>query len=176
MKKKIVMMVCGLALVLPQFSSAYTTTSQTALRLSDDMLMFLVTYQFGHEDFSYRMPVAAKRGGEGGEVLGYDILTGGKLRTNVGETVGVVLSDASMKNGKYEVAEGEAKEFTLVTFLTLPKDRTASSTDFALAVSSLPFELGKDGVYTDNKLNPSELTKYQTAVISTDKKIGITTR
>jgi hypothetical protein len=164
-------------LVLPNVSQAYTTTKQTAVRLSDTMLMFLVTYEFGHDKFAYQMPVLAKRGSEAENVVGYDILSGGKLRTNMGDASAIVLSDASLKDGMYQVPKGESATFTLVTFLTLPKERSASSTEFALKVSSLPFKLATDnGVYLLNKLNESELVRYQTPLIDTTRSIGITTK
>lgn len=164
-------------MLLPQSGEAYVSTKQSAIRLSDDALLFLVTYEFGHDTFAYNMPVIAKRGSESSGVVGYDILSDGKLRTNIGETAAVVLSDAKLENNMYVVPAGESKEFTLVTFLKLPAERSASSTDFALHVSSLPFEIGgKDGVYRSNKLNPSELTEYQTPVVGTNEKVALTMR
>jgi hypothetical protein len=162
--------------IIPSHAQAYETTRQTAVRLSDDVLMYLVTYSFGHEDFSYRMPVLAKRDAESTNALSYTVLSNGKLRTSVGDTVGIVIADAPIEAGKYVVEAGEAKEFTLVTFLTLPKERSASSTNFSLTVTALPFELGTEGKYQQNRLSESELAKYQTAVISTNEKLGITTR
>jgi hypothetical protein len=140
------------------------------------MLMFMVTYEFGHENLSYKMPVVAKRNAVSSDALGYNILKDGKLRTNTGVAKSVVLSNAKTEAGKYVVLPGEKKEFTLITFLTLPADRNASSTDYALAVSSLPFELGKEGVYLKNQLNKSELTKYKTPIIGTNQKLAITTK
>ena len=173
---KLWVLVFVLAIVIPQTGEAYTATKQTSVRLSDNVLMFLLTYEFGHDSFSYKMPVVAKRNTSSPDVMSYDILKDGKLRTDIGQSVGLVLSNAKIEGGKYVVPQGEAKEFTLVTFLTLPADRSASSTDYALAVSNLPFELGKNGTYTKNHLNESELTNYRTPVIGTDQKVGITLR
>jgi hypothetical protein len=160
----------------PQVSQAYLSTSQTSLRLNDNSILFFVEYEFGHENFSYQLPIKAERGSKESDALGYDILKDGKLRTNKGDVSAAVLSKAQIKDGKYMVPEGESASFILMAFLTLPKDRLASSTDYSLAVSSLPFEIGADGEYIPNKLTKSELARYQTPVVGTDKKIGIITR
>ncbi len=165
----------ALVALLPVTTSAYVATEQTSVRLGDNLLMFLVTYQFGHETVSYKMPVKAERGTVSPDALSFNILKDGKLRTNIGKTVSVVLSDAETEGGKYVVPRGETKDFTLVAFLILPEERSASSTDYALLVSALPFEIGKDGEYSPNKLNRSELKNYRTPIIGTDEKIGITT-
>lgn len=166
----------ALFVCLPNLSQAYTTTSQTSIRLNDNTLLFLVQYQFGHEKFSYHLPVMAKRGSEGSTHVGYNILKDGTLRTDVGATTAIVLSDAVMKGGSYLVEKGEAEVFTLVTFLTLPEGHSASSTQYALAVSALPFELATaDNLYKQNGLSEAELKPYKTLLISTNQKIALTT-
>jgi hypothetical protein len=163
--------------LIPVTSQAYVTTSQTAIRLNENNVLFLITYEFGHDSLSYRLPIAAKRGEESTDAVSFDILKDGKLRTNVGKTLSAVLSKAKVEEGKYVVAKNDTEEFTLLALLTLPADRAASSTDFALAVSSLPFEISDDGeTYQPNKLNESELKRYRTTAIDTKQKIGITLR
>ncbi len=175
MKKGIIAAICALLITAPGVSSAYTTTSQTALRLSDTKLLFLVTYQFGHEDFSYRMPIRAKRSEGAENAVTYDILKDGKLRTLEGESMGIILSDAVVEEGKYLIEKDQSETFTLLAVLDLPKERPASSTDYALQISALPFQLNKTDEWQQNHLHESELEAYRTAVIGTDKRIGITT-
>jgi len=169
-------LVLGIFLI-PQSTQAYVTTSQTAIRLNENNVLFLITYEFGHDSLSYRLPIQAHRGEESADAVSFDILKDGKLRTNIGKTMSIVLSKAKLEEGKYVVQKNDTEEFTLLALLTLPEDRAASSTDFALSVSSLPFEIS-DGAtgYKSNKLSESELQKYRTTAIDTKEKLGITLR
>ena len=158
---------------LPQSTQAYVATKATSLRLNDHTLMFLLTYEFGHEKFAYRLPYVAIRGeDETASAAGYDIRNNG-LRTNSGDAIAVVLSDAELEDGMYVVPKNESREFTLVTFLTVPEG-VATSSKYSISVNSLPFEFVKDGVTYPNHLNPGELKNYQTPAIGTGEKIGIT--
>lgn len=159
--------------VVPQTSEAYVATKATSLRLNDHTLMFLLTYEFGHEKLAYRLPYLATRGGdEQAEGVGYDVRNN-NLRTNSGEAIAVVLSDAELEDGMYVVPKNESREFTLVTFLTVPEG-AATSSKYSISVNSLPFEFVKDGVTYPNHLNPGELKNYQTPAIGKGEKIGIT--
>jgi hypothetical protein len=165
---RVVFVLLMAVLIIPNASLAYVTTKQTSIRLNENNILFLVSYKFGHTEFSHRLPMAAVRGVKNANAVSFDILSEGKLRTNVGNTMSIVLSNASVENGKYLVEKGASKEFTLLTLLTLPEGRTSSTTDYGLAVSALPFEIGYDTRgYQPNKLNESELKYFRAPVVST---------
>ena len=171
MKKHIVTLLVMLVILTPQSTHAYASTHKTSVRLNDHTLMFLTQFEFGHLKYDYRLPIHALRGTTAdSEVLGFDVVNGSGLRTMEGKTKSIVLSDAKTENGMYVVPKGSKKTFTLVTFLILPEVRSASSTDFAIAVNHLPFMLGSNGVFIKNALTPSELKSYKTAVVGTDWK------
>lgn len=173
MKRSIFFLFALLIIALPQTGEAYVATKATSLRLNDQTLMFILTYSFGHDELSYRMPIRATRNGdERSEGVGYAI-SNGNLRTNGGETVAIVLSDTKVEDGMYVVPKGEAREFTLLTFFTVP-EASATSSKFSVGVESLPFLYSKDGTYRDSQLNKGELVEYRTPAIGTDRKIGIT--
>ena len=167
--KRYFIAVCLLAaFALPTQSHAYESTQKTAIRLNDHTLLFFITYEFGHKQYDYRMPIAAVRGdGAGEKALGFDIVTNAGLRTPVGKTKSIVLSRAKVENGMYVVPKGNKAEFTLVTVFGLPAGYSASSTAFGVQVNSLPFELGSNGVFTHNGLTASELSLFKTMAVDT---------
>lgn len=151
-------------MAVPAQSQAYLSTEKVAVRINDHSFLYLISYEFGHSKFDYQMPITALRGDTAGQkALGYDIMTGtSTLRTNVGATKAVVLSKAKVENGMYVIPKGTKQKFTLVTFLNIPEGYTASSTDFAVHVNNLPFQLGKDGAFSQGKLSAAELAPYKT--------------
>jgi hypothetical protein len=156
-------------LIIPQTSHAYGLERGTAVRLNDHMLLYLISFEFGHKKYDYRVPITAVRGASEGSV-GYDIVTDTGLRTSVGKTSAVVLSSAKVKDGMYVVPKRTKATFTLVTVLNLPKGYTASSTAFATRVNSLPFELGKDGSFNKNGLSEGELAPFMTLPVDVNAK------
>lgn len=164
MKRYFVSLCLLVVLVLPVQSQAYVSTQKTAIRLNDHTFLYFISYEFGHKKLDYRMPITAVRGsGVGDKALGYDIMIGtSTLRTNVGKTKAVVLSKAKVENGMYVIPKGTKQKFTFVTTFGIPEGYTASSTDFAVHVNSLPFEIGKDGVFTHGQLSAAELAPYKT--------------
>ena len=173
MKRSIFFLFALLIIVMPQTGEAYLATKATSIRLNDQTLMFMLTYSFGHDELSYRMPIIATRNGDDrSDGLGYTI-SNGSLRTSGGETLAIVLSNAKVEDGMYVVPKGESREFTLLTFFTVP-ETAATSSDFSVGVESLPFMYNKDGTYRESQLNEGELVDYRTPAIDTDRKIGIT--
>jgi hypothetical protein len=173
MKRYFMGVVLLVLLVLPAQSQAYVSTQKTAIRINDHTFLYLISYEFGHKKYDYRLPIAAVRGNGGGDTaLGYDIMTGtSTLRTNAGQSKAVVLSNAKVENGMYVVPKGTKQKFTLVAFLGIPAGYTASSTDFAVHVNNLPFELGNKGAFTHGQLSAAELAPYKTMPVGVVKSL-----
>lgn len=170
MKLYLIALLSLVILVAPTASEAFYSTTKTSVRLNDNTLLFLVSYQFGHEKDEYQLPIGAFRSAVGvGDFLSYDIVTGNGLRTNIGQTMSLVVSDAKVKDGMYYVPKGKQENFTLVTFLMLPEERSASTTDFSLQVNRLPIIQESFGKTTKFDLPPSLLNSYKTEVVSTNK-------
>jgi len=155
------------AVLLPHTSKASGFEHSTAVRINDHTVMFLLSYQFGHKKYDYRVPYAAVRGEGASTTLSYDIVNGDGLRTSAGTAYAIVLSKAKLDQGQYVVKHRKPEEFTLVAFLNLPAGKSASSTTYALKVNSLPFMISENGTYYKNGLTAGELTDYRTAVVDT---------
>lgn len=154
-------------LMVPNATSAWFSTHQDAVRIDSESVLYTVTYKFGMEKSDLHMPILAERNTETAHTplrLGYTILKDSKTQFDVGDSYGIVLSDAKIVGDTYFVPRGTAKKFTFVALLKVPVADTEVYTDLDLAmqVTSLPFVITRDGAQNNNKLNPSELTRYIT--------------
>ncbi len=153
---------------LPQVSSAYFTTEQTATKIDEDTLLYTVTYRFGFLNRELQMPIGAVRGLEFGTTspyAGYIIQDDEKNVETGGSAYSIVLSNAKVVGNEYYLPAGKSATFTLVTLLNLtpemitPKD---GDRDLSLLMTSLPFTMMKEGKAMPGRLNPSELQYYVT--------------
>lgn len=155
------------ALVLPQNSSAYETTKQSATLLNDHTILYTITYRFGFLNREVYMPIGAVRGLENGSsspYVGYDILSKG-ITTDAGNAGALVLSKAEIKNNQYFLPEGKAGDFTLVAILSLPKDGSLDQKNTVLKMNHLPFIMVKDKDMGRTFLNEREMEPYITPAV-----------
>lgn len=156
-----------IALYLPQNSSAYETTEQTATLLNDHTVLYTITYHFGFLNREVYLPIGAVRGLKNGSIVpyvGYDILVDGKATTS-GKVGALVLSKAEIKNNQYFLATGKAADLTLVAILELPKGDSLDPKKTALKMNHLPFTIVKDKEAGRTFLNEREMEPYITRVI-----------
>lgn len=149
------------AILSPSHASAYFMKDERVLKISETTSIYFIDYTFGHEDYVFYMPVLAARDQAHGSELtsvGYEVLKDGETRSDAGTTHAIVLSNASINDGMYKTQEGFANMFTLAVVLTTPED--ASSEEYAIHVTDLPFYRGEEKEYM--RLNPSELQYYIT--------------
>lgn len=152
-------------IVFPAPTSAYVTTDQNVVRLSDTAALFTITYQFGHKDLNFYMPIVPVRDlahDSHSKNLGFEILEDGDNATTEGTATGIVLSGAPIVDGMYRTPADRFTQFMLVVLFTVPDE--AEENDYALHVQELPFYMGDDREY--QKLNPSELQYYVTPTVS----------
>lgn len=159
------------SLLTPFATQAFAPESATASRLSDDVLMYTLTYELGYDKYELRTPVAAKHDevmlGVSRETT-FAFLDRGKDPVALGSSAGVVLSTAKIEAGQYVVPKGERATFTLLALVTLPH-RVTENLDPILTITSLPFILTSDeGVILERGLNASELVRYRTDEIDVD--------
>ena len=172
------------ALVLPTQSQAYLTTSQSAVDVGNDMILFTISYKFGFLNREVYMPIAAKRNKEftdKGTDAGYSILFDGNNNATAtsstfgsgitlnytvlpGKARAIVLSNAEIKENRYYLPKGKNGTFTLVALVDVSKLKTKD--DISLLMTSLPFTMIKDGKPIEARLNPSELQYYKTPEIT----------
>jgi hypothetical protein len=164
-------------MLLPSLSQAYFTTEQTATRLTDNTVLFTVSYKFGLSSREMVMPIGSIRDfsstvNETSPYLEYQILNK-NLVTENGQSSSLILSsDKDMKivNGQYIIPAGKSSEFTMVTIFTQSEISESVEVDNSLLVSQLPFQIILDsGEASQNSLNPSELRYYRTPSISLNK-------
>jgi hypothetical protein len=157
----------GLLVLLagPEEGRAYFTKSQSADRLDTQGVLYSITYDFGMEKYDLYLPIVPTRSEateDGKKDLTYTILDESEDVSEYGETVGVVVSNAEIRDGKYFVPKGEARRFTLIVLLTEEEKVPRNSLDLALQVTNLPFTMKKEGLSLGARLNPSELEYYIT--------------
>ena len=153
-----------------QQTEAYYTTAQSATILNDTTVLYTVTYGFGSPTRDMYMPIRAVRDPQSltrTDTIGYTLIDRKASSTALGTATGLVLSSATIKDGRYFIPAGHAASFTLVSVVHMPTTELASH--YKLRVTSLPFTFMKDGSPFENHLNPSELVYYTTPLPHTRK-------
>ena len=173
MKKIILPTVATLlfCLIFPVSASAYFTTSQSAILLNENTILFSIKYSFGMNNSSLQMPIGARQNVEfnaEGTYLGYDLLSDGQPLSGA-KVSGLVLSNAKIKDNEYSVPKGKAEEFQLVVIAQILDNDFQLDHNLSLKVTSLPFTIVNEGAEYSNHLNESELRLYRTPEIVTTK-------
>ena len=162
----------ALLFLLPSASQAYFTTAQSATQITDDTILYTVTYKFGFAERELYMPIMAQRGiGVEDESVnaGYSILSEDDSVIEVGEANALILTsdtDVEIRDNQYYLPAGESASFTLLALLTIPAGQRLNDTDLSLLVTNLPFTMVADSAVIPNRLNPSELQYYRTPSIN----------
>ncbi len=159
----------ALTLLIPHATHAYFKTGESSFTTDSKTAIYALEFTFGHKDHEILMPVIAKNTTEKSNTeLAYEIRDD-KGELAKGTTLGIILSDAKIKDGMYVIPKGKSMKFTLLTFYTKGADET--DTAFRTQVTSLPFNFdGKQQL----QLNPSELKYYTTKLIGLGTGIGVT--
>ena len=167
-KSVIITSVAVLVGVLPGSASAYFTTSQNAVALSQNVFLYTVSYDFGLKKYDLEMPMLALPQSaltDDSFAVGYKTVDSEDEIAKVGKSMGIVLSDAKLINGVYMVPKGTAASFTLVMLVQATDAELANYSaeqNLAMQVTSLPFVMKGDGITIKASLNPSELKYYKT--------------
>ncbi len=163
-----------IVLLVPQSSQAYLTTSQSGQALSTTTALFTITYRFGFLNRELYMPILAQRDSGGAATsadVQFKLLNQKGATTSIGHMNGLVLSNATIKNGQYYLPPGKAADFTFVAALTVPT--STSSADYAIQMTSLPFTMIADGATVAGRLNPSELQYYVTPEVELNPRVMV---
>src|SRR3989344_3074215 len=149
-KSVIIASVAVLVGVLPGSASAYFTTSQNAVALSQNVFLYTVSYDFGLKKYDLEMPMLA---------LPQSVLTDDSF------AVGYKTVDSEDEIAKVGKSKGTAASFTLVMLVQATDAELAdysAEQNLAMQVTSLPFVMKGDGITIKASLNPSELKYYKT--------------
>ena len=162
MKYRILFIVIAFIALIPATDAhAYLTTGQTVQQINETTSIYAITYEFGHGSHDFYLPIQTVRNqvhGTESNTLGFEVLIDGKVRTDVGETIALAVSDAEIVGDMYKIPKGEKKKFVLFVILTTSADELEA--DYAIKVTDLPFYRNDDREYL--ALTPSELNYYIT--------------
>jgi len=152
--------------VIPHSSHAYFTKAQSAELLKDGKgIIYSVTYDFGMEKYDLYMPIIPERKEASStaqaRTMTYAIMEDGK-ESAFGESLGIVVSNAEIRDGQYFIPKGTGKRLTLITLLKLPQTLVYEPHNLALQVTNLPFTIVAGDTKYKNQLNPFELDDYLT--------------
>ncbi|MEZ4103866.1 MAG: hypothetical protein R3B60_01115 [Candidatus Paceibacterota bacterium] len=154
-------------LLLPQAGFAYGVVDQTAQTISQNTVLYTITYKFGFLNRETYLPIAAVRStleqDSGLYGVSYDILDNGEY-FGLGNTTSLVLSKAEIKDNLYYLPEGKSGEFTLVTLLYLPDG--VNVTDLTMKINQQPLILVKDGEKRPILIEENELIGFETSTPS----------
>jgi hypothetical protein len=166
-KFKLLVLLAFFSFLSPAITEAYFTTAQSATKLTDDTILFTVSYRFGFSDRELYMPIMAIRdtiGSTTQNTARYTILDKNDQALRGGTSNAIVLTDlakAEIRDDQYYLEPGEVATFTLVALLTIPAEEQPNE-KWSLLMSHLPFTTIKDGKALFQHLNPSELQYYRT--------------
>ena len=134
-----------LFLLVPASTSAYTSTAQHAIQISDTQALYTVEFGFSTRENDFFIPIQAVANvpyGSDRDVVGFSVIEDrAGVATDV-TTHSIILSDAEVVDGMYRIPAGETQLFTLVTFVTVPSDRPDA--EYLIQVTSLPHYVGID--------------------------------
>ncbi len=153
-----------LIVFVPQSSSAYFTTAQSAQKINEHTALFAIEYAFGLKNEDIYMPILTQRGlpwGDKKHTIGYTLRDGNSTVVTQGESYGLAVSNAPIVGDMYKLEKGKAQKMTL--YIILNTATTTPTSRYALQVDQLPFyvDTGKTNFET-RQLNPSELQYYVT--------------
>lgn len=142
-------------------ASAYSTSEQTAVRLTDTHVLYTITYDIGFLNRGTYAPMIANTGRIANEIS-YEIRDEAGVAKSV-PSAGFILADnAVVENNFYRLEYGKKSDFTLVVIATIPESETAHS----LKITKLPFILiDKDNTTRLSDFEPNTLGDYQTPAI-----------
>lgn len=166
---------CGL-LVSPGLAAAYEVTDSNVTRLSDDTVLFSVTYRFGFLNREMLMPLATQYGtAETSDRVSYTISAGGETLATPYAPAIVLTSDedVTLRDGQYHLPEGRNAEFTFYSFLRLEEDTPTNG--LHAEITHLPYTMinvDKDSMSSGAVL-PTEISDYRTPSLTLGSGLSI---
>lgn len=163
MKKLFVSMMVVAFLVSMSDVHAYDTTSQKEVRLTDEYVLFTISYDFGFLNRATLIPYIASGATSTKPIVTYAIEDAAGKQVNVasGGFVTQVVQNTS-KDGFYYLPYGKKNEYTLNVIAQIPK----GSAGHRLVVTGLPYILEDvDGTLTRGDAESGKLVEYKTKLV-----------
>ena len=148
----------ALALISPQNTFAASTSAQSAVRLTDNHVLFTITYDIGFLNRATYAPILANTGKMQNEVS-YSITAANGNKMFVPSAGFITATHAVVENNFYKLEYGKKSDFTLAVIATIPK----SETEYSLTINKMPFILiDKDESTRLSEYTPENLKDYKT--------------
>ncbi len=145
----------------PSTASAYSTSDQTAVRLTPSHVLFSITYDLGFVNRGTYAPLVANTNSEENEVR-YEVKTKDGTTVTTRSAGFVTATHSEVDNGFHKLEYGKKSDFTLYVIAEIP----VSSTEHYLQVTSLPFILiNTDGTMRRGGVMTTRLPEYKTPVV-----------
>jgi hypothetical protein len=154
----------------PFTASAYLTTGQESLTVNGQIGVYVIDFAFGHERYDIHIPAPAYKSAKPSpSALTFEVVDEHGTK-GLGTAVGIVLSDAQVKDGHYTIPKGIRSSLRLLVLYT--KSGHDTGNEFSMQVTHLPFTFdGKQQL----QLNPSELQYYTTKPVLLGTGLNIKT-
>lgn len=138
-------------IINPSVVSAYGTTDQTARRITDEHVLFTISYNLGFLNRTTHTPLLATLNSDLQSAVGFTIKNQDDALVLARTGAIVLSSNAGLFDNRYLIEERNNADFTLFVLAVLPK----SDSEYRLAVTNLPFTL----INSENVSKPAEINQ-----------------
>ena len=151
----------ALLVTSPSTASAYSTSDQTAVRLTPSHVLFSITYDLGFVNRGTYAPLVANTNRVQNEIR-YEVKAEDGTTVTARSAGFITATHSEVDNGFHKLEYGKKSDFTLYVIAEIPK----TSTEHYLQVTSLPFILiDKDNTMRRGEVAPDRLPEYKTPVV-----------
>lgn len=145
----------------PSTASAYGTSAQKAVRLTESHVLFSITYDLGFLNRGTYAPLMANTNRERNEVR-YEIKNESGATIQPRSAGFVTATHSEVKNNFHKLEYGKKSDFTLYVIAEIPQ----TSDEHYLQITSLPFILvDKDNSTTLSGVVADRLPEYKTPAV-----------
>ena len=165
---------CGLLLV-PAVGSAYEVTDTDVVRLSNDTVLFSISYKFGFLNREMLMPIHTVYGDTlYSDRTSYQIESAGEVLTApIAPAIVLTDSDVERRGNQYYLPAGKSGEFTFISILRL--DDSTAHNALKASITNLPFTMINGETETLGMVLAEELPDYATDSITMSDDITVIT-
>ena len=147
----------ALVLISPLSTQAASTSAQSAVRLTDNHVLFTITYDIGFLNRGAYAPLLANSTVE--NAVSYSITAANGNKMFIPSAGFITAKNAVLENNYWRLQYGKKSDFTLSVIAEIPK----SETEYSLTITKMPFILmDKDNSTKISEYTPQNLANYKT--------------
>lgn len=164
----------GFLLAAPFTSSAYHVLDTAAVKLNDSLALYRITLHLGSETYAFKTPVQAALHNEAeADETAVAFYDADRQQADLSATpfTMVFADNATIEDGHYHIARGEAAEVSVIGLVPLVGDELDGH---AMRITDLPLELTRaDGEVYENAVKASEFKTYVTESLTAPVQLRI---